>query len=78
MILSAETVADRYSYAIEVCMIILGQWYEQEEQIGGTGKIIEVNNTKICQRKYGPEILRIIVLKYASTESVIRRLYSIL
>lgn len=49
---SRETVADRFSFCREVCMVALDDHFESEGQLGGVGEIIEIDECKIDRRKY--------------------------
>ncbi|XP_051171181.1 uncharacterized protein LOC127288027 [Leptopilina boulardi] len=50
--LSRETVADRFSFCREICMVALDQQLEEEGKIGGIGEIVEIDECKIGRRKY--------------------------
>lgn len=50
--LSRETVADRFSYCREICIVALDQQLEEEGQIGGIGEIVEIDECKIGRRKF--------------------------
>ncbi|CAH2084406.1 unnamed protein product [Euphydryas editha] len=49
---STETIADRFSFCREVCMVTLDDNFETEGQSGGEGEIIEIDECKIGRRKY--------------------------
>lgn len=50
--LSSETVADRFSFCREVCLLSLDREFDQEGNIGGDGIVVEVDECKIGRRKY--------------------------
>ena len=47
--ISAPTVIDFYNFCREVCTILIE---DESEQIGGVGKIVEVDESKFGRRKY--------------------------
>lgn len=70
--ISLETVADRFSFCQEICMIALDHQFDDEGQIGGVGEIVEIDECKIGCRRYERErvvenfwILGIIYRSYA-------------
>ncbi|XP_043478507.1 uncharacterized protein LOC122508906 [Leptopilina heterotoma] len=50
--ISSETIADRFSFCREVCMIALDEHFLEEGQIGGVGEIVEIDECKIGRRKF--------------------------
>lgn len=49
---SRETVADRFSFCREVCLLGLDEEFDQEGKIGGDGIVVEVDECKIGRRKF--------------------------
>lgn len=49
---SRETVADRFSFCREVCMLALDTHFEDEGHIGVVGEVFEIDECKIGRRKY--------------------------
>ncbi|XP_018399788.1 PREDICTED: uncharacterized protein LOC108777409 [Cyphomyrmex costatus] len=49
---STETIADRFSFCREICMISLDNEFEFEGKNGGQGKVVEIDECKIGRRKY--------------------------
>lgn len=50
--LSPETVADRFNYCREVCMIALDDCYVNEEKIDRKRTTVKINECKIRRRKF--------------------------
>ncbi len=50
--LSSETIADWFSYLREVSAFILEKIYNNSGQIGGPGRIVQLDETKFGKRKY--------------------------
>lgn len=50
--ISSETIADRFSYCRELCILSLDESFENEGKIGGQGEIIEIDECKIGRRKF--------------------------
>ena len=50
--LSQETICDWFSYLREVSLSALDTLYNQTGQIGGPGRIVEIDETKFGKRKY--------------------------
>ena len=46
---SNSTIVDYYNFAREVCVCVLEK---DSEQIGGPGKIVEIDESKFGKRKY--------------------------
>lgn len=56
--ISRETVADRFSFCREICMVTLDKRFEKEGLFGDVGEMIEIDECKICRRKYENMLLR--------------------
>ena len=50
--ISPETVADRFSFCREICMVALDEHFEEESLLGGIDEIVEIDECKIGRRKY--------------------------
>ncbi len=50
--LSRETICDWYSYLREVSLSALDKLYQEKGQIGGVGRIVEIDESKFGKRKY--------------------------
>jgi len=48
--ISRETVADRFSFRREVCMITLAKRFKEESRIGGINEIVELMNVRSVVR----------------------------
>ena len=60
--LSAETIADWFSYFREVCMVSLDERYRNLGPMSGPGSIVEIDEAKIGHRKYNVgQIVEIVV-----------------
>jgi len=42
-----ETVANRFYFCREICMITLDEWFEEEGRIGDVSEIVEIDECKI-------------------------------
>ena len=51
-IISESTIMDFWSYCREVCMVRVDAYFEELGQIGGPGKIVEIDQMKFGRRKY--------------------------
>jgi hypothetical protein len=49
---SSATIADWYNYCREVCLYALDRRYDSEGQIGGVGRIVEIDEAKLGKQKY--------------------------
>jgi hypothetical protein len=49
---SDATIAKRYSDCREICMIALERKVECDGKIGGPGHVVEIDECKICRRKF--------------------------
>lgn len=49
--LSQETIADWYNYARECILLYYAETEEKRGQIGGVGRVVQVDESKIGKRK---------------------------